>query len=388
MRVIRSSASAAWNASATRAVLPSSPPHCRLRVCSGLSFYLLLSQRSSFSRPVVVLLSALSDNVPNFPRAKRDVGWLAGLLTSSLSVVWIGGVDERRFDTTRRTLRAAVGSSLLCDGPSLARALISCTVWHHPLHALLYVALGSVVGSMSQSGNTAPQPALQASHGHVNAAEARQAQLNSAQHSLADPTPIPAVQRSTRSWTRCHNSLHPLTVSLYVTLLLHWYCYHCLLARPSPIMSTALVTPAAASADTATTPTTIVEPADSHPPVTWQQLDTAKDIDQLGCLSTVLAPNGPWYNRHLLIPHEAIRFDMLLMERILQPQYFQPRRTWKVKRFYKWSPHSLSHTASLPPLSLTVPYPNRCVVTAQQLISAGCWLISLLVRSRPSVCFC
>ena len=77
-------------------------------------------------------------------------------------------------------------------------------------------------------------------------------------------------------------------------------------------------------------------PVDTHPPVTWHDLDRAKDIDALGCLSTVLHPNGPWYDRHLLIPHEAIRYDMLLMERILQPQYFQPTRTWKVKRFFSW----------------------------------------------------
>ena len=96
---------------------------------------------------------------------------------------------------------------------------------------------------------------------------------------------------------------------------------------------------------TTLTTTSVAEPTSTdtllasppiHPPVTWRDLDAAKDIDQLGCLSTVLPPNGPWYTRHLLIPHEAIRYDMLLMERILQPQYFQPQRTWKVKRFYRW----------------------------------------------------
>ena len=80
--------------------------------------------------------------------------------------------------------------------------------------------------------------------------------------------------------------------------------------------------------------TTNIHPV--HPEVTWRDLDAAKDINSLGCLSTVLRPNGPWYDRHFLIPHEAIRYDMLLMERALQPQYFQPRRTWKVRRFFQW----------------------------------------------------
>ena len=70
--------------------------------------------------------------------------------------------------------------------------------------------------------------------------------------------------------------------------------------------------------------------------VTWDALDRCADLDHFGPTSPVLRPNSAWYDRGLLIPHSAIRFDMLLMERAVQPQHFQPQRAWKVRRFFTW----------------------------------------------------
>ena len=70
--------------------------------------------------------------------------------------------------------------------------------------------------------------------------------------------------------------------------------------------------------------------------VTWEALDRCADLDHFGPTSPVLRPNTEWYNRGLLIPHSVIRFDLLLLERAVQAQHFQPQRKWKVKRLFHW----------------------------------------------------
>jgi len=76
------------------------------------------------------------------------------------------------------------------------------------------------------------------------------------------------------------------------------------------------------------------------PNKTWRDLDACNgDYDKLGATTTVIPPvNGesPYYERAYLIPHEALRFDMLLLERAIQPQYFQTDRHWKIKRVCNW----------------------------------------------------
>jgi len=85
----------------------------------------------------------------------------------------------------------------------------------------------------------------------------------------------------------------------------------------------------------------------SIPAKTWRDLDALNgDYDNLGPTTTVCPPiNGesPFYERSFLIPHEALRFDLLLLERAVQPQYFQATRQWKVKRISHWY-----HTFFLP----------------------------------------
>jgi hemerythrin-like domain-containing protein len=71
--------------------------------------------------------------------------------------------------------------------------------------------------------------------------------------------------------------------------------------------------------------------------VTWEDVDRAwPDFDRFGTLSTALPSSNEWYVLSFLVPHEALRFNLLLMERAVQPAYFQPSRTWKVDRFFDW----------------------------------------------------
>ena len=76
------------------------------------------------------------------------------------------------------------------------------------------------------------------------------------------------------------------------------------------------------------------------PGKTWRDLDALNgDYDKLGPTTTVCPPvNGesPYYERALLVPHEALRFNLLLLERAVQPQYLQVSRQWKVKRVSRW----------------------------------------------------
>ena len=73
---------------------------------------------------------------------------------------------------------------------------------------------------------------------------------------------------------------------------------------------------------------------------TWRDLDALNgEYEKLGSTTTVCPPiNGesPYYERAFLIPHEALRFNLLLLERSVQPQYFQVSRQWKIKRVSHW----------------------------------------------------
>ena len=78
-------------------------------------------------------------------------------------------------------------------------------------------------------------------------------------------------------------------------------------------------------------------------PATWAEVDTVirttsdPSAYALGSTSSVVAPSivpAEWYVNALLVPHEALRYVLLMLERSVQPQYFQPVRAWKVQRFF------------------------------------------------------
>ena len=46
-----------------------------------------------------------------------------------------------------------------------------------------------------------------------------------------------------------------------------------------------------------------------------------------------------WYVNALLVPHEPVRYLLLMLERSVQPQYFQPVRAWKVQRLFHYYRH-------------------------------------------------
>jgi hemerythrin-like domain-containing protein len=93
----------------------------------------------------------------------------------------------------------------------------------------------------------------------------------------------------------------------------------------------------------------------SHPmtrkaPVLWKEVDalirSTGDCNAyaLGCTSTVTSPSlkaEEWYCNSLLIPHEGMRFLFLVLERVVQPQYFEPVRAWKVRRLFRFYRHLL-----------------------------------------------
>ena len=77
--------------------------------------------------------------------------------------------------------------------------------------------------------------------------------------------------------------------------------------------------------------------------MTWKDVDSciARSGDPsaytLGSTSTVASPTlvaDQWYVNALLIPHEGLRFLLLLLERSVQPHYLQPTRPWKVQRLF------------------------------------------------------
>ena len=79
--------------------------------------------------------------------------------------------------------------------------------------------------------------------------------------------------------------------------------------------------------------------------VTWSDVDAVIEASgdpnaySLGCTSTVAASSisaSEWYVNVLLVPHEVLRYLLLMLERALQPRYFQPVRSWKVQRLFRF----------------------------------------------------
>lgn len=73
--------------------------------------------------------------------------------------------------------------------------------------------------------------------------------------------------------------------------------------------------------------------------VSWEDVDrvigSASDPSaySLGCTSSAITM-GSWYERGMLHPHEPTRYLVLMLERAVQPKYFQPHRSWKVRRLF------------------------------------------------------
>ena len=72
--------------------------------------------------------------------------------------------------------------------------------------------------------------------------------------------------------------------------------------------------------------------------LTWDELDSLITVagephlySSLGCTSTVVSC-GQWYDNAMLVPHEPMRYLLLLLERAVQPSFLQPHRAWKVRR--------------------------------------------------------
>lgn len=76
-----------------------------------------------------------------------------------------------------------------------------------------------------------------------------------------------------------------------------------------------------------------------------------------------------WYDRTLLVPHEMLRVEMLRLQRMLRPEYFDPTVSWKVDLLFSYwqtyfvevvhGHHDIEETIFFPAISERVALPPK-----------------------------
>ena len=113
-------------------------------------------------------------------------------------------------------------------------------------------------------------------------------------------------------------------------------------------------------------------------PATWRDVDGVIESSgdasaySLGCTSTITPPSvdpAEWYVNAPLVPHEGLRYLLLVLERCVQPQYFQPVQPWKARRLFHFyraitylyikEHHMAEDDAYFPWISTRAPLPSR-----------------------------
>ena len=112
-------------------------------------------------------------------------------------------------------------------------------------------------------------------------------------------------------------------------------------------------------------------------PATWADVDAVirssgdPSAYSLGSTSIIASPSlleDEWYVNALLVPHEGLRYILLMLERSVQPQHLQPARAWKVQRLFHFYHHLRGYVSDhhrtedvhyFPWISTRAPLPSR-----------------------------